>query len=106
MLLCGWLTHWLADVSKARSIALASGKPPPTLRSYWLTDPYSVALSVIGLVVFYFIMPYVAEQFPELGDLIGATKGRPMNPLAAYLGGYVSPSLTDIVSKRVTKMIG
>lgn len=106
-LLClGWLTHWLQAVKKARMVAEAAGKERPTLLSYWTADPYSLSISIIGLIVGYFVIPFIANGWPELGALIGATKDNPMNPLAAYLGGFFLPSIADAAGKRLQGMIG
>ncbi len=107
ILLClGWLTHWLQTVKKARFLAAEAGKEKPTLLSYWNSDPYTLSISIIGLIVGYFVIPHIAMGWPELGVLIGATKDQPMNPLAAYLGGFFMPSIADAAGKRLQGMIG
>lgn len=106
MLVLGWLSHWLVAVRKARAAAIAGGKAPPSLIAYWTADPYTTALSVVGLVVGYFVIPTVAARWPELAALIGATAEDPMNPLAAYLGGIVAPWFADIAGRRLAAMIG
>lgn len=106
LLLAGWMTHWLVLVRKARHIALAAKTTQPSLLSYWLADRYQTLLSVIGLVVFYFVVPYFAGQWPLLAQLIGSTPEDPLNPLAAYLGGIASPWLADLAGKRVASMVG
>lgn len=106
LLLLGWLTHWFVAVKKARATARAAKTMEPSLRDYWLADPYTTGLSIIGLLVFYFAIPYLATQWPTLATLIGATADDPMNPISAYLGGIVSPYLSDIAGKRVSAMVG
>jgi hypothetical protein len=101
----GWMTHWLVVVRKARKMAVAQKTPPPSLLSYWSADPYSASLSVIGVVVGYFIVPTVATRWPELATIIGATADDPMNPLAAYLGGIAAPWLGDWGFNRLAKML-
>ncbi len=106
LLAMGWATHWLHAVIKARKVAAAAGKPKPSLWSYWTAEPYVVVLSVIGVVVGYFVLPWVAEGWPDLAALIGSTKEQPLNPLAAYLGGYFMPSVADAAGRRLQAMIG
>lgn len=106
MLTLGWLSHWLVAVRKARAAAISTGKAPPSLWVYWTGDPYTTALSIVGLVVGYFVIPTAAARWPELAALIGATAADPMNPLAAYLGGIVAPWLADIAGRRLAAMIG
>ncbi len=106
LLLLGWLTHWFVAVKKARAAALSAKTTAPDLLDYWLADRYTTYLSIIGLLVFYFVMPYLAGQWPAVASAIGATAEDPMNPIAAYLGGIVSPYLSDIAGKRVAAMVG
>jgi hypothetical protein len=106
LLALGWLTHWLQAVKKARLVAEAAGKEKPSLMSYWTADPYSLAISIIGLFVGYFVIPHIARGWPELAALIGSTDTQPMNPLAAYLGGFFMPSIADAAGKRLQGMIG
>lgn len=106
LLLLGWLTHWFVAVKKARATAIAAKTTPPDLWDYWVADRYSTYLSVIGLLVFYFVIPYLAGQWPAVATVIGATADDPMNPISAYLGGIVSPYLSDIAGKRVSAMVG
>lgn len=106
MLLCGWLSHWLLAVRKAKKASIDLGTPVPSLFSYWVADLESTAMSVIGVVVFYFGLPSLANRFPELAGLIGSTSEDPLNPIAAYLGGFVAPSLADWAGRRLSKMVG
>jgi hypothetical protein len=106
LLLCGWATHWLVAVRKARAVAAARGGATPSLLSYWTADPYSLVLSVIGLVVIYFVLPHGAVVWPEFASLIGATPQQPMTPAVAYLGGVFAPWVADYAGKRLEKMIG
>lgn len=106
LLLLGWLTHWFVAVNKARAAARAAKTTEPGLWDYWHADPYTTLLSVIGLCVFYFAIPYLADQWPAIATVIGATAENPMNPISAYLGGIVSPYLSDIAGKRVSAMVG
>lgn len=106
LLFCGWATHWLMSVRKAKAASIAAGTSIPTWRSYWTADPEATILSVIGVVVFYFILPWLAATWPALSVVIGTTPENPMNPMAAYLGGIASPYLADWAGKRVAKMVG
>ncbi len=106
LLLLGWLTHWFVAVKKARAAARAAKTTEPDLWDYWHADPYTTFLSIIGLIAFYFIVPYMAGEWPAIATVIGATADNPMNPLSAYLGGIVSPYLSDIAGKRVSAMVG
>lgn len=106
MLFLGWLSHWLVAVRKARVAARAAKTAPPSLLDYWTADPYTTALSVIGVVVGYFAIPALGGRWPELAVLIGTTKEDPLNPLAAYLGGIAAPWLADIAGRRLAAMIG
>lgn len=106
MLALGWLSHWLLAVRKARAAARAAGTSEPSLLDYWVGDKETTALSVIGVVVGYFVIPSIATRWPELAVLIGATVDDPMNPLAAYLGGIVAPWLADIAGRRLAAMVG
>lgn len=106
MLGLGWLSHWLVAVRKARAAARAAGTSEPSLLDYWTGDPYTTTLSVVGVVVGYFVIPSIAARWPELAALIGATLDDPMNPLAAYLGGIVAPWIADIAGRRLAAMVG
>jgi hypothetical protein len=106
MLALGWLSHWLLAVRKARAAARAAGTSEPSLLDYWTADPYTTALSVVGVVVGYFVIPSMAVQWPEVGTAIGSTTDDPMNPLAAYLGGIVAPWIADIAGRRLAAMVG
>lgn len=106
LLAMGWLTHWLIAVNKARKAAAASKTTPPSLWDYWVADRYTTALSVISLVVFYFVIPYLSTSWPILAQAIGATEEDPLNPLAAYLGGIASPWFADFAGKRLSAMVG
>lgn len=106
LMVLGWTTHWLNAVRKVRRVAEDAGKPRPSLLSYWTADPYTVAISIIGLVVGYFVIPFMALGWPELAALIGSTPAQPLNPLAAYLGGYFLPSIADAAGKRLSGMVG
>lgn len=102
----GWVSHWLMAVRKARAAARAAGTTEPSLVDYWTADPYTTALSIVGVIVGYFVIPHIAARWPELGALIGTTADDPMNPLAAYLGGIVAPWLADIAGRRLAGMVG
>lgn len=106
LLLCGWLSHWLVAVNKARKAAIKTKTTPPDLIDYWLADRYTTLLSFISLVVFYFVVPSLATSWPLLAQVIGSTVEDPLNPLAAYFGGIVSPWLADIAGKRLAAMVG
>jgi uncharacterized membrane protein len=106
LLLIGWATHWLVSVRKAKVTAIAAKTTAPTLLSYWKADPEATVLSVISVVAFYFIAPWMAVEWPALGTILGTTVDNPLNPLAAYLGGYAGPSLSDWAGKRISKMVG
>lgn len=106
LLVLGWLTHWFVAVRKARAAARAAKTMEPTLWDYWIADRYTTYLSIIGLLVFYFVMPHLASQWPAVATAIGSTANDPMNPIAAYLGGIVSPYLSDFAGKRVSAMVG
>jgi len=101
----GWLIHWLATVIKAREMCKATHTPPPSLWEYWTADPYTLAMSVLALAVSYFVIPYAAHTWPTLAEMIGQHDGQPMNPMTALLGGYVSPSLADLMGKRLAAMV-
>jgi hypothetical protein len=105
MLFCGWSIHWLATIIKARETCKANKIAPPSLWEYWYSDPYSVLLSILGVVVCYFVIPTAAQSWPALADLIGQQADRPMTPMTALLGGYVSPSLADIMGKRFSALV-
>lgn len=105
MLFCGWLTHWLITVRKAKKASASMGTSVPSMLSYWYADIESTVLSVIGVLVFYFALPSIAMRFPEVAAMIGSTVEDPLNPLAAYLGGLAAPVLGDWAGKRITNMI-
>lgn len=106
LLILGWLSHWLGAVIKAGKIAKKAGKVPPDLLAYWRRDPYTTLLSVISLVAFYFVVPYLATQWDAVAQFIGSTPEDPLNPLAAYLGGIFSPWLADMAGRRISAMVG
>lgn len=106
LLAMGWLSHWLGAATKAGKVAKKAGKPAPALFDYWLADRYTTYLSLIGVVVFYFVVPYLATQWAVVATAIGSTAEDPLNPLAAYLGGVFSPWLADFAGRRITAMIG
>jgi Na+/proline symporter len=106
LLVLGWLTHWLVAVKKARKAAMAAKTTQPSLFDYWRGDRYTTLLSVVSLVAFYFVVPYLAGQLPLLAQAIGATEDDPLNPLAAYLGGVFSPWMADLAGKRIAAMVG
>lgn len=105
LMVCGWAMHWLHTVIKVRAAAKDAGKPEPSLWGYWTADPYTLALSILGLVVCYIVIPYAAQSWPQLAAAIGQTQGQPMNLMTAFLGGYVSPSLADLMGRRVAAMM-
>lgn len=106
MLFCGWLSHWLLTVRKAKKASAVVGTPMPSLLSYWATDIESTIISVIGVIVLYFGLPSLATRFPEIAIIIGSTSDDPLNPMAAFLGGFAAPSVADWAGKRLAKMVG
>lgn len=106
LLLMGWASHWLITIRKAKKASIAVNTPPPRYIDYFVADPESFFLSVIGLVVVYFIAPSIATSWPEVAAFIGSTPQNPLNPLAAYLAGFVAPMLADYAGNRLAKLVG
>lgn len=106
LLALGWLTHWLILVRKAQAAARAARTELPDLWDYWTADRPSTALSLIGVIVVYFVVPSFAARWPDLAAVIGATEDDPLNPLAAYLGGLAAPWLADLAGRRLAGMVG
>lgn len=106
LLALGWLSHWLLLVRKAVHAARAAGTEEPGLWDYWRGDWTTTWLSLIGVVVMYFVVPAVAARWPEVAAIIGSTTDDPLNPLAAYLSGLFAPWLADISGKRLAAMVG
>lgn len=106
LLALGWLSHWLMSVRKAKAAARAAKCSEPSLFSYWWADPETTMLSIIGVVVLYFVVPSLALRWPEVALIIGATKDDPMAPIAAYLSGLAAPYFADWAGKRTAKMVG
>lgn len=106
LLLMGWMSHWLIAVRKARRTAVATKTSLPDMWDYWTADWPTTWLSLIGLVVVYYIVPSLASRWPEIAVMIGATETDPLNPLAAYLGGLFAPWLADVAGARMAKMVG
>lgn len=105
LLALGWMSHWLISVRKARATAAATGQSLPNLMDYWVADWPTTWLSVIGVIVGYFVLPVMAARWPEVALVMGSTEEDPMNPLAAYLGGLFAPWLADAAGRRVAKMV-
>lgn len=102
----GLVSHWLMLVRKARATARATGTSLPDLVDYWTADWPTTGLSVIGVVVIYFVLPSVATHWPEMAVILGTTEADPLNPLAAYMAGLCGPFLADAAGRRMAAMVG
>lgn len=106
LMLCGWASHWLITIRKAKKASIAVNTTPPRYIDYFMADKESFLLSVIGLVVGYFLMPWFATKWPDMAAFIGSTPENPVNPLAAYFLGLVAPMLADYAGNRLAKLVG
>lgn len=83
MVLCGLASHFLKDLVR---IQKESGKAPNAVK-YFTHNPYHSLLCFIGSVVGYVVLV-------EMDELSSVT---------AFMAGYMSNSIADMIGKRAEK---
>lgn len=98
MLILGILAHALKQLAGAKR-AGAGMKPRAYFIEYW---PETL-LAVVCSVSMYFVLPELAQLFPDLA----ATIGLPPRPtmILSFFAGFLGNSLADLLGGRISRLV-